>query len=221
MKWNYHQKNFANFLLSLIFPKYCCHCYKLGDYLCQNCYEKIYFKQSSVIFPAKIPLYIQQITYACQADPIIMNLIKTMKYQSVIGICQFLATLLYLHCNFPYYDLMTSVAQSKFRDNTRGFNQAAEIAKHLAILLKKPYYPLLKKSKTAINQAKISKHLDRFKNIADSFQINPKHQDKIAGKSILIIDDIVTTGATLNECAKVLKKYFAKNVYGLAVASKA
>ncbi len=59
---------------------------------------------------------------------------------------------------------------------------------------------------------------DRHQNVARAFDINPSYTDKISGKNIVLIDDVFTTGATIEECAKVLKSAGAKTVNVLAVA---
>jgi predicted amidophosphoribosyltransferase len=74
----------------------------------------------------------------------------------------------------------------------------------------------LKKIKNTTPQFKIKSKEDRKKNIEDSLKIkNPK---KIKGKNILLFDDILTTGATLNEAKKVLKKAGAKKIVFMVIA---
>jgi len=59
---------------------------------------------------------------------------------------------------------------------------------------------------------------ERFANISGAFEVNKKYLKEISGKNILLIDDIFTTGSTLNECAKMLKKAGAAEVNILAIA---
>ena len=59
---------------------------------------------------------------------------------------------------------------------------------------------------------------ERLENLKDTFSISPENKDKIKGKKILIIDDVFTTGATLSECAKVLKSQKPKSVSSLTFA---
>jgi predicted amidophosphoribosyltransferase len=58
----------------------------------------------------------------------------------------------------------------------------------------------------------------RFKNVRSAFAINPAHAQSIEGKKIILIDDVYTTGATVNECTKVLKAHGAQEVHILTLA---
>lgn len=104
---------------------------------------------------------------------------------------------------------------SKFKNTfIRGYDHVKILAKLTAEHTGLSYYPLLK-----LNRKKKSQHTlnaeERLKNIRGSFKINNKCQYDFKGKNVLIIDDIMTTGATISECSRVLKRKGAKNVYGL------
>ncbi len=92
----------------------------------------------------------------------------------------------------------------------RKYNQSALLAQKLAKHFHKEYLPLvLKRKKNTISQG----HLNRTKrqaNVRGAFYISTP--EEIQGKKILLIDDVYTTGATLNECAKILKKAKVKQV---------
>jgi len=97
----------------------------------------------------------------------------------------------------------------------RGFNQSELIAKWLSETLNKPYLPLLKEKSHYKTQKTLS-YRERFLNILDRYKIlNIK---KISSKNILIIDDVFTTGATINECARIIKSFGGANVYSLTIA---
>lgn len=98
----------------------------------------------------------------------------------------------------------------------RGFNQAERLAR---ILSRKFNLPLetkaLKRIKETDSQANLKKN-DRLKNIKGAFKIkNPKN---IKGRTILLLDDVATTGTTLNEAARVLNKNGARRVWGIVIA---
>jgi ComF family protein len=102
------------------------------------------------------------------------------------------------------------------KQKRRGFNQAEEIGK---IISEKIYIPLkvdnLIRIKNTDSQTKLNKK-QRIENIKNAFII--KDKDTIKGKIIFLIDDVYTTGATMEECAKVLKKAGAREVWGLVAA---
>lgn len=111
--------------------------------------------------------------------------------------------------------LIIPVPLHKRRRRWRGFNQSEEIAKHLA-----EHFNLeinvndLQRKKYTSPQAKHSRE-QRFINLQDSFGWAGAD---ISRRNILLIDDVVSTGVTLNECAKVLKSAGANEVWGLVVA---
>ena len=98
----------------------------------------------------------------------------------------------------------------------RGYNQtqliAKEIAKNIDIKL---CDDVLVKSKNTIAQSKLNKN-KRKQNIKNAFKV--LNLEKIQGKNILLFDDIFTTGSTVNECSKILKKTGAKTVGVLKIA---
>ncbi len=114
-------------------------------------------------------------------------------------------------------DVVIPVPITKKRKRERGYNQSLLIAKEFSkqnnlLCLDS----VLIKTKDSLHQADLG-YSDRQKNILNSFKVENKKQ--IAGKNVLIIDDVLTTGATTSACAEVLKKANAKNVYVLTVAS--
>lgn len=115
-------------------------------------------------------------------------------------------------------DAVTVVPMHSYDETKRGFNQVEPIAKGLAKALHVPYMPLLKKSIRTKSQKSLS-GAARAANLLGVFDV--LNQDNVRGKRILLVDDVVTTGATTNECAKMLKIYGAAAVYVLACAVSA
>jgi ComF family protein len=105
---------------------------------------------------------------------------------------------------------------------TRGFNQAQLIVKTLAKTWQLPSsFKLLQRIKNTIPQAELKK-ADRIKNLQGAFAPDPRliqlGDKPLTGKNLIIIDDVWTTGSTLQEAAKVLHKLGAKKVWGLTIA---
>lgn len=99
----------------------------------------------------------------------------------------------------------------------RGFNQAELLAKNIADYFELPLenYILIRK-RNNIPQVEIKDRRERMENIKDAFGC--VNTELIKGKTIILIDDVCTTSATLSECAKVLKKSGAQEVWGVVVA---
>jgi len=117
------------------------------------------------------------------------------------------------------FDIITSVPLTNKRLRSRKYNQSAILAQELARKLnKKCNNLLLKKTKETKVQAGLSKK-DRQKNLKNAFKVNPRYKEQLTAKNILIIDDVYTTGSTLNECARTLKREgFTGKIYGLVLA---
>lgn len=114
--------------------------------------------------------------------------------------------------------LLCPVPLSRERLISRGFNQALEIGRPLSHQLGIPLQSdLLWRTKETLQQSSL--HPDaRYKNIQGAFAINPVWQSRIIGQHIAIIDDVMTTGTTLNEIAKTLKRHGAARVSNFVFA---
>lgn len=112
-------------------------------------------------------------------------------------------------------DLVTPVPISRERHEARGYNQAALLAYPLSLSCRLPYSAgSLKKVREARSQVGLG-YTQRFNNVIQVFQANGKN---LSGKSVLVVDDIITSGATLNACSTALLAVGAREVYGLTLA---
>lgn len=102
------------------------------------------------------------------------------------------------------FDVITCVPMHKHSITERGYNQSALLAKKLSFMLGIPYKPLLVKTKLTKPQHSLKKPKERENNIKGAFRITNKSY--LRRKRILLIDDIITTGNTLGECARTLYK---------------
>jgi ComF family protein len=101
------------------------------------------------------------------------------------------------------FDFVTCVPMHKKSFKERGYNQAELLAKECAKFLSLPYVDTLEKFKENKTQHSVSGK-ERAQNVRGVYRIIEK--DRVAGKKILIIDDIITTGNTLGECARIISK---------------
>jgi ComF family protein len=112
-------------------------------------------------------------------------------------------------------DIMTSVPLGLVRFKERGYNQATLLARPIALWLKLPFLPrVLKRTRETRSQVGLTV-IERRDNMADAFQAN---DIRIAGKNIVVVDDVATSGATLNACAKALMNGGAATVYCFTLA---
>lgn len=203
-------------LVNLLYPQYCCQCGRIGKYLCPTCFEFIHFYSQPLNLRLEASYLDTVIAMGRYAEPL-SSLIHTLKYQSVKGVAAWCAELLYLHTQIPNCEVIVPVPISKQRWRERGFNQAEEIGKHLASFLAVPCVNILIRNKHSAPQASVTDQANRKKRLENFFTINLKAFEAIP-TTVLLIDDVITTGATLNECAKALKLNGIKNVYALGLA---
>ena len=90
----------------------------------------------------------------------------------------------------------------------RWYNQSYLLAQWLAKEMNLPYAPIMKKVRWTKHQARLKKE-KRYKNLDNAFQIRKKYKNKIKGATILVIDDIISTGTTIQKIAEELKKDWA------------
>jgi len=111
-------------------------------------------------------------------------------------------------------DIITYVPMHRRKFEERSFNQSAEIASMIGRHFKIPVLELLEKTRVTEPQHLLSKG-ERAINVYGTFSVCGK--ESLEGKSVLITDDIFTTGSTMNECAKMLRSKKAKAVYGFVL----
>jgi ComF family protein len=115
-------------------------------------------------------------------------------------------------------DVIVPVPLAPFRLLVRRFNQAQIIAAEVSLLTGKPLLSLaLKRTRATAHQIGLTRR-ERERNVAGAFAVSPTCSVQVMGKSVLLIDDVITTGATVSACAKALKKAGAARVDVLALA---
>lgn len=213
---------FKNFFLDLFFPTRCIKCQTFGPELCKTC-------STSMKYPDQENM---DNIFACfqYQDPIIKKLLHSLKYyrKQTIGntlgeyiydrLIEEIAELQLFSSGSPI--MLVPIPLSSKRLQKRGYNQATLIAKgmihndkdHIFVLEK----DLVVKIKDTLPQAKIKNRATRLRNIVGCFAI--KHPHKIRGRTVIVVDDVTTTGGTISEIMKLLKKSGAKKVVGFAVA---
>lgn len=213
-----------DFFLDILFPKFCLGCKREGEYLCEDC--KGTLEISEFPSPKDQLKNLDGLYFPLDyKNPLARELIKKFKYEPFIReISKTLTSLILDHFLLigknPQKDfadfLIIPVPLDKKREKWRGFNQAKEIGKNLSQSLKIPLEGniLIKIKKTAL-QTQLNKK-EREKNVRGAFLV--KNSQVIKGKKILLVDDVYTTGSTLEECARVLKDSGAKEVLGVVVA---
>jgi len=219
-----------NFILDLLFPIECLNCRKEGSYLCEKCFRLIRFNDLAASEKAKSNLNISKIDKIFIAgnydDPILKNTIIKYKYNFISPLGKILGRFIITFWNFQSLDtnsitpaatssfLVIPIPLSKERLRWRGFNQAEIIAREFSSYFNYELSQDLIRKKNNKPQATLD-GAERLENIKSAFSWKGKN---LAAYTIILIDDVVTTGATLNEAAQTLKEAGAKEVYALVLA---
>jgi ComF family protein len=229
---NYNKlvKNFSffHFWQAFLFPDFCQNCQELGPMLCENCYQLIEFfwQEDLTMFFAKNfeNTYFDQVKIMARFKTPISSLIKSLKYQHHSRAAKFLAQMLFFHLNVDYakFDLITFIPIHKQKIKKRAYNQSQLIAEELALWSQKPCINLLQKTINNQAQAKIDNKQERLHRLDNAFKISPLyfHQYSLKNKKILLIDDVITTGTTINSASHILKNHGAKFILVLTLATK-
>lgn len=217
--------------LDWLYPPNCGGCGQWGARWCSDCDRKTREIQGPVCpicgnpaLDGKLcrrckedaPFYTSFRAYTAFSDPI-REAIHKLKYGNDVGLGEALARPMIASLrklNWPL-DIVTSVPLGLARLAERGYNQANLLARPIALYFKIPF------SKRALTRRRETRSqvglslAERRENMADAFQAN----DKIVwGKQVLVVDDVATSGATLNACAQALLDGGAARVYGFSLA---
>ena len=220
-------------IIELIFPKFCLSCAKAGSYLCTEC-TNLVKKYEQAFCPECGRAAIDGYTHPkCLSrgsldglgclfeykDPL-RKILQIIKYRFSFKLAEDLAPLfseLALPGQLNGHTLVP-LPLSKGRENWRGFNQADLLGKFLAasLGLKISKGELLERTKFNRQQTGLTLK-EREKNLQGAFQV-VKGQN-LSGAKLVLFDDVWTTGTTLREAAKVLKRAGAERVWGLCLAT--
>lgn len=240
-------KNVKKLILDLMFPISCVSCKKEGELFCNDCVNKIEVFNKPYCPVCRFRLAVGQhkncqrknnlkklIAAVSHNDSLIKNLIEIYKYQFVSILAQPLASLIIkslgdLTEKNKY--VIIPVPLHRKRLQWRGFNQAELLAKNLSAHFNAvspdkggiEFSDALTRIKETIPQVRLNFD-ERALNIKNAFSIplssglSVNSKAVLKGKIVLLVDDVYTSGATMNECAGLLKKAGAKEVWGCVVA---
>ena len=196
------------------------------NFECVGCKRNTPFGQTCFLC-AKTNSVNQLLIVADYKNPLIEKILKFLKYKFISDLERPLSVLIKKYLKWLTLDKKFNVFQANpllifvplhpRRLNWRGFNQSELLAKDIADTFQMEMASdIIERSGNAVPQADIKEREERLKNLNGIFRI--KNGTKIVGIEVLLIDDICTTGATLNECAKVLKENGATKIVALVVA---
>lgn len=191
-------------VLPRVSDSFCEHCGAETDNCCCDCFGSAFLAHITAPF-----------FYSDEIKESILNL----KFHGKVDEAGFLGHEMSLRFSeaFPGVtpDYVCAVPMTQGKIQRRGYNQSELLAAQICEELYLTFAPLLNKVKDTLNQHNLSKD-DRLNNLKSAFSVNDAFE--LAGKTVLLCDDIKTTGTTLKECSDVLFRAGAKDVYCLCAA---
>lgn len=231
---NLFQKT-KNTLKDLLYPKKCVGCGMEGVWLCKNCQKEIIPIKTFTCSKCKKITKNGQVCSSCRRSSDLTGiiiaayfrgplreLVHTFKYNGVKDLAEILVELLTdrLYGRLPKGRILLIPMPLHFRKKAeRGFNQTEILAKLLSEKLHLEYSDnLLKRTRYTKPQIGLESR-DRLKNIAGAFEVSQNFDKEILkNRTILLLDDVTTTGATIEEAARTLRQNGAKIIWGITVA---
>jgi competence protein ComFC len=217
--------------LDLLFPRYCVNCGREGDFICEKCRRLLSFIISPVCDKCGRPLSEGTVCNRCIEEQTVIDGIRApfafeglvrqavhqLKYQNLRALAETFAEYMNkcFEDNISSADVLVPVPLHAKRLRERGYNQSALLAHEIGRLCGLPVIDsaLVRRLHTP-PQAQSSGIEERRHNLADAFCLNSGFH----GKHVLLIDDVATSGSTLNTCARELKAGGAASVWGLVIA---
>jgi len=218
----------ANYLFDFFLPRFCPGCKKKltaeAKPICKECIasilltnEKLLEREFNRKFSSTKVIKDFYSKFVFENDKELQHIIHALKYNKKFRVGIYLGELLAesLKQQDWQIDLIIPVPIHHLKKAERGYNQSDFIVKGLSKGMKIPYsLSTIKRVRFTETQTDLNLN-ERAKNVENAFKLRkPK---KLKGKNILLVDDVITTGATILECAKVLVNYGAKTVYACSV----
>ncbi|MFA5076190.1 MAG: ComF family protein [Patescibacteria group bacterium] len=209
-------KKYWRFFQDLLFPIYCLDCQTEGqDWLCPRCLARIKRWSGRASLSGD---YLDQIVIAADyGNPVIRQAIHLLKYQFISDLAYPLGKILVEPASrWSSQWVFVPIPLHRFRHRWRDFNQVELILRQASEAINLDVRTdILLKTKNTRPQMSLNK-AEREVNILDAFTVNKTSLGKI--ENIILVDDVVTTGQTLNQAAKVLKQAGVRRVEGLVLA---
>ena len=226
----------ASAAVDLLFPKRCVSCDREGDFLCQECREGLPRLEPPFCFLCSQPgRLIMKLCPRCWERPVeidgirapyrmeggIREAVHALKYQNVRAVAPTLGELLALFIveSGLSVDVLVPVPLHPRRERIRGYNQSLLLARETGKVVGLPVEEkALRRLRPTPSQARSASQEERRANVEGAFAAETA---LVRDRKVLVIDDVCTTGATLEACAIALKQAGATSVWGLSLAREA
>lgn len=207
-------ENIKEAIMDILVPKRCVACGKEGKYICEKC--SLFLSEAPSLFAAG---GLEELVSVWEYEGVIKKVISKIKYEGMFdAIGEFVEKAFKIREPYiPEDTTITFVPIFRKKEKQRGFNQAKLIAQKVGEITNREVLPLLEKIKNTPSQTELNKE-ERIANIKDSFRLLRMSLNGKLPENILLVDDVWTSGATMQECCKTLKKSGVEKVFGFTLA---
>ncbi len=204
-----------DWLVDLVFPPRCGNCGRVDQRFCPECLAELAALPLNIV--NRFDADLDGALATGRHSGILAEAVKSFKYEDAFELCAPLAARLSACLNrLPWpIDAIVPVPLHTERERERGYNQASVLGERMGTATGLAFQPgWLARIRDTSQQARLEA-AQRRQNVAGAFLASAE----AAGKSLLLVDDVVTTGSTLEECASALRAKKARAVYALTLSS--
>ncbi len=207
---------FADSALRLLFPSRCVLCGREGDLICEPCGRSFPLRLEPDAIPKPAGIRAARAVWPYEGH--VHEIVRRYKYNGLRSLAPVLALEMsnVLYDWSPAIDLIVHIPVHPARLRERGFDQSELLARELSRTMGVAAVAALVRLRETAVQARAMSAAVRAANVRGAFHVPDPAQ--IRSANILLIDDVLTTGATLREAARALRRGGARNVYALTLA---
>ena len=220
-------------LLSILFPRRCHVCGKplvaQEKFLCIHCSMQLPYNHSielahnpiEEMFMCRLPVMAAGALLTFRAETISQHIVHLIKYGGDIRLAHLMgATIGYQLAQshrFDDCDVLLPIPLHRIKQRQRGYNQSAELCKGIATSFNRPIDTTsVKRTRNTSSQTHRSR-IERVENMMDVFAV--RNPDALRGRHVLVVDDVITTGATTESCCKAILQVPGTKVSIVTLAS--
>lgn len=226
-------------IIDLLFPKRCVNCRRVGSYLCSSCFVYLSYEPERICLMCNRPSWnglthpkcikrwgidgtfsvlaynraMKRLLFAFKYRPFVSDLHKLLANLFYEGVIQNEVFMKHLVKD----SLFVPIPLHSEKMRKRGYNHATLLAREIGDKMGIKVMDVLVRTRKTKSQFLLKKE-EREENLQDAFAVKKGAEKVLKNTTIFLIDDLVTTGTTMKEAAKMLKKAGAKEVYGLTLA---
>jgi len=223
-------------LLNYFFPRLCIGCNTPGVYICATCSKRIGECSTQKCYKCHKPSPYGLVHWGCKTHSSLLGVFSLFLYRGVGGrvikyakyrrqqevvsdlfscISHTTQSQLYDFIVYSKPNVFIPVPLHKNTLNMRGFNQSARFSQNITQLFGVPTASIFEKLSEREPQSKMSQSM-RVKNVRGAYRINPRNTTLLKEKTVCIVDDVITTGATLEDLLRLLRP-LSKRVFGITL----